>query len=99
MNFINDKLLPAELYDVGQLLRLDPHGLRGCLLSRHLELGPDNLVTDLSAGEAGNTRDTLCRTLYSRLFTYVVSRINESIKVTNKEKDSHFNVYFAGINH
>ena len=71
----------VELYDVGQLLRVDPHSLRSGLLSRFLELGPDSLVTDLSASEAGSTRDTLCRTLYSRLFTYVVSRINESIKV------------------
>ena len=54
---------------------------RGALLSRHLEVGPDSLVTEQSAAEAASARDTLCRTLYARLFTYVVSRINESIKV------------------
>ena len=72
---------------MGQLLRVEPRSLRSCLLSRFQELGPDSLMTDLSASEAGSTRDTLCRTLYSRLFTYVVSRINESIKV-KKEKES-----------
>ena len=39
-------------------------------------------VTELSAGEAAAVRDSVCRTLYARLFTYVVSRINESIKVS-----------------
>ena len=65
---------------------MDPHSLRSGLLSRYLELGPDSLVTELSAGEGGSTRDTLCRTLYSRLFTYVVSRINESIKVNTEQR-------------
>ena len=80
---------------MGQLLRVDPHSLRSGLLSRFLELGPDSLVTDLSASEAGSTRDTLCRTLYSRLFTYVVSRINESIKVHKQGKRLKF--YLAGF--
>jgi len=71
-----------ELYDVGQLLKADVNSLRSALLSKYVELNEEGLVSDLSSNEAGSVRDSLCRTLYSRLFTYVVSRINESIKVT-----------------
>ena len=81
MMIIMMMMIFSELYDVGQLLRVEAHSLRGALLSRHLEVGPDSLVTEQSAAEAASARDTLCRTLYARLFTYVVSRINESIKV------------------
>ena len=41
-------------------------------------------------GEAGTARDALCRTMYSRLFTLIVARINEAIKVLYMIKVSHF---------
>ena len=51
--------------------------------------GADTLVSDLSAGEAATARDALCRTMYSRLFTLIVARINEAIKVIHILKVSH----------
>jgi len=72
-----------ELYDVGHLLKADNCSLRSVLLSKYVEINNESLVSDLSSVEAENIRDSLCRTLYSRLFTYVVTRINESIKVTS----------------
>ena len=52
------------------------------LTTRSLETAKsDYLVTDLSVGEASVARDALCRTLYSRLLTWIVSRINEAVKV------------------
>lgn len=37
-------------------------------------------MTDLSAADASRVRDILCRTLYSRLFTWLIYKINEVIK-------------------
>ena len=63
--------------------------LRSALLSRYVELGEECLVSDLSSDEADHIRDSLCRTLYARLFTYLVSRINESLKVWNAQLHPH----------
>merc|ERR1719295_553842 len=75
-----------ELYDVSQLLKADICSLRSALLAKSVELSDDNIVSDLSTSEAEAARDALCRTMYSRLFTLIVSRINESIKVKTHRK-------------
>ena len=79
----NIQYFVAELYDVSQLLKADICSLRSALLAKSVELSDDNIVSDLSTSEAEAARDALCRTMYSRLFTLIVSRINESIKVTS----------------
>ena len=84
-----------ELYDVGELVKVEVDCLRSALLARcyiktclgftfpirSVAAGAETLVSDLSAGEAAAARDALCRTMYSRLFTLIVARINEAIKV------------------
>ena len=71
-----------ELYDVSQLLKTDVSSLRRALLSKFVELSDECLMCDVSSEEARHISSALCRTLYSRLFTYLVSRINDSIKVS-----------------
>ena len=67
---------------MSQLLKADISSLRSALLAKFVELSDECLMCDVSSEEAGHIRDALCRTLYSRLFTYLVTRINDSIKVS-----------------
>ena len=72
----------TELYDVCELLQGEFGSLKSGLTSRSIEAkASDYLVTDLSSGEASSYRDVLCKTLYGRLFTWLINRINETIKV------------------
>ncbi|XP_045110459.1 unconventional myosin-Ia-like isoform X3 [Portunus trituberculatus] len=70
-----------ELHEVCDLLCCEVSSLSAALQTRSVEARGETVVAELSATEATRTRDALCRALYSRLFTWVVSRVNEAIKV------------------
>ena len=84
MNLSSD-ISVTELYDVCEILKGEFPSMQAGLTTRSLETAKsDYLVTDLSVGEASVARDALCRTLYSRLLTWIVSRINEAVKVCER---------------
>uniref|UniRef100_A0A182UR23 Myosin motor domain-containing protein n=1 Tax=Anopheles merus TaxID=30066 RepID=A0A182UR23_ANOME len=71
-----------ELDEIAQLLQLDNQMLFNCLTrlgDNWAQLEPDG--TEIDASYASRIKFTLCRTLYGRLFTWIVSRVNDALKL------------------
>ncbi|RNF12705.1 putative myosin heavy chain [Trypanosoma conorhini] len=61
----------------GQLLRLpDPAVFVACLTTSTVVVGGDRVTKKLSLQKAGDQRDSICKFLYSKLFLFVVQKVN-----------------------
>lgn len=82
----------TELMETAQLLNLDAQILLNCLTRADNGWSSIENGSDADWDSANRTRNSLCRIMYGRLFTWVVNRINDLLKSKSSLRGQNFGV-------
>lgn len=74
-------MLFSELLEVADLLKIDYQVLLNCLIKGSSKWSHVDVCLEIDAISALRIRNSLCRILYGRLFTWIITKINEALKV------------------
>ncbi|XP_041328621.1 unconventional myosin-Ia [Pyrgilauda ruficollis] len=77
---------PQELREICELIGLDPGALERALCSRTVKARDETVLTTLTVPQGYYGRDALAKNIYSRLFDWLVNRINSSIQVKSDKQ-------------
>lgn len=77
---------PQELREICELIGLDPSTLEKALCTRTVKARDETVLTTLTVPQGYYGRDALAKNIYSRLFDWLVNRINASIQVKSDEQ-------------
>ncbi|KAJ7375349.1 microtubule motor [Desmophyllum pertusum] len=69
-----------------EMLQCGTHLLSNALTKRTVEAGNERMATPLTAAQANYARDALCKATYRRMFSWLIQRVNDSIRVKKKGK-------------
>ena len=67
------------LEQISKLLRVDQADISKCLTTKKQVIGKETIITPLKLEEAYGSRDGMAKSIYGKLFNWLVKRINESI--------------------
>jgi hypothetical protein len=78
----------ASLDDIAALLGVDVTKMKTCLLERRFQSGGRSSMVQvpMKFDQASSNRDSLCKEMYSRLFKWLIFRINKSMNITGVTK-------------
>ncbi|NXG99651.1 MYO1A protein, partial [Loxia leucoptera] len=77
---------PQELHEICELIGLEPGALERALCSRTVKARDETVLTTLTVPQGYYGRDALAKNIYSRLFDWLVNRINASIQVKSDKQ-------------
>ncbi|ETW03247.1 hypothetical protein H310_05644 [Aphanomyces invadans] len=82
--FATNKARVVEI--VGELLGLDMAAMETSMTTRRIKAGMDHVEVKLTAAHAAVARDVVAKTIYSRVFDYLVERINAAVVAASADR-------------